>query len=154
MEPKSLKQQQSEVLEKQHVNELPSDCDSSDDSYWYSSTDSEAGYESPVSDDPLSMNLEKIETVIEKPKIPKESRYRLTMWTAKTHYDVVKEVSKFQFEYHLTKKSRAPWDVAWWDGPIPLQIMSKMQPWQRCNHFPGIYNLAKKNMLGRHLMRM
>ena len=29
-----------------------------------------------------------------------------------------------------------------------------MQPYQRTNHFPGIYNLAKKNMLGRHLMRL
>ena len=27
-------------------------------------------------------------------------------------------------------------------------------PWQRVNHFPGIYNLTRKNMLGRHLMRM
>ena len=29
-----------------------------------------------------------------------------------------------------------------------------MQPYQRTNHLPGIYNLAKKNMLGRHLMRL
>ena len=77
------------------AEELPSDCDSSDDSYWYSSTDSDGGYESPITDqegidrDPLTADLAAV------PKIPKESRYRLTMWTAKTHYDVVKEVSKF-----------------------------------------------------------
>ena len=29
-----------------------------------------------------------------------------------------------------------------------------MLPHQRVNHFPGIYNLARKNMLGRHLMKM
>jgi len=29
-----------------------------------------------------------------------------------------------------------------------------MKDYQRVNHFPGIYNLARKNMLGRHLMRM
>ena len=29
-----------------------------------------------------------------------------------------------------------------------------MLPNQRVNHLPGIYNLARKNMLGRHLMRM
>jgi tubulin polyglutamylase TTLL6/13 len=29
-----------------------------------------------------------------------------------------------------------------------------MRPWQRCNHLPGIYNLAKKNMLGKHLTKM
>ena len=51
MEPKSLKNQPPEKVEKiQVVEELPSDCDSSDDSYWYSSTDSDGGYESPVTD--------------------------------------------------------------------------------------------------------
>ena len=29
-----------------------------------------------------------------------------------------------------------------------------MQSHQRVNHMPGIYNLAKKNMLGRHLMKL
>ena len=29
-----------------------------------------------------------------------------------------------------------------------------MWPHQRTNHFPGMYNLARKNCLGRHLMRM
>jgi hypothetical protein len=29
-----------------------------------------------------------------------------------------------------------------------------MQLHQRVNQIPGIYNLARKNMLGRHLMRM
>ena len=87
-------------------------------------------------------------------KIPKEAKYQITMWSANTHYDVVKEVAKFEAGYHLTKRQRALWDLAWWDGPIPISILSKMQPWQRCNHLPGIYNLAKKNMLGRHLMRM
>lgn len=155
MEIKDSKNKTEKTEKRRIVEEVNSDCDESDDSYWYSSTDPEDCYESPISDndgeiiDPL-----KLEPDVKTTKIPKESRYKLTMWTAKTHYDVVKEVSKFQFEYHLTKKSRAPWDVAWWDGPIPLQIMSKMKPWQRCNHFPGIYHLATKNMLGRHLMRM
>ena len=154
MEPKVLKKQQSEQFDRL-AHTPPSDGDTSDDSYWYSSTDSEAAYESPISDEECRTSpREKPDDYISSSKIPKESRYRLTMWTAKTHYDVVKEVSKFQFEFHLTKKSRATWDVAWWDAPIPLQILSRMQPWQRCNHFPGIYNLAKKNMLGRHLMRM
>ena len=98
MELKSLKQQQSEKkVRRVIVEDLPSDCDSDDDSYWYSSTDSE-GYDSPVTDpegDSKYENLEEGETQMIIPKIPKESRYRLTMWTAKTHYDVVKEVAKF-----------------------------------------------------------
>lgn len=50
MDPKSLKNQQLEKVEKRQVDELPSDCDSDDDSYWYSSTDSDGGYESPATD--------------------------------------------------------------------------------------------------------
>jgi len=74
---------------------LPSDCDSSNDSYWYSSTDTEGGYESPITDPEEGKDeLHELDPSAV-PKIPKESRYRLTMWTAKTHYDVVKEVSKF-----------------------------------------------------------
>ena len=78
----------------------------------------------------------------------------MTMWSGQTHYDVVKEVAKFQHDFHLIKYGKQPWDLAWWDAPIPINIISKMHTWQRCNHLPGIYNLAKKNMLGRHLMRM
>ena len=46
------------------------------------------------------------------------------------------------------------WDVGWYDGPITIKLLARMQPYQRTNHFPGIHNLAKKNMLGRHLMRL
>jgi hypothetical protein len=37
-------------------------------------------------------------------KIPKEAKYQITMWSANTHYDVVKEVAKFEAGYHLTKR--------------------------------------------------
>ena len=79
----------------------------------------------------------------------------MVCWCGMTHYNVIKEVIKFDYEFTLCKsnKSRA-WDIAWWDGPPPLSLISKLLPWQRVNHYPGIYNLARKNMLGRHLMRM
>ena len=55
----------------------------------------------------------------------------------------------------MTKKlCNEVWDVAWYDTPIDANFVRNMMPYQRVNHFPGIYNLARKNMLGRHLMRM
>ena len=78
----------------------------------------------------------------------------MVMYARHTHYDVIKEVAKFKFEYHLTKRENANWDIAWTDGPITLGMLSRMQQYQRSNHLPGIYNLARKNMLGRHLMRL
>ena len=57
-------------------------------------------------------------------------------------------------EFHLTRKLKSDWDIGWHDGPVNIQFLKNMLPNQRVNHFPGIYNLARKNMLGRHLMRM
>lgn len=59
-------------------------------------------------------------------RVPHEANYRLTLWSGQTHYDVVKEVAKFDLDYHLIKFGKKAWDVAWWDGPIPMNIVSKM----------------------------
>ena len=82
---------------------------------------------------------------------------RVTMYCKYTHYDVVKDVGKHSCGFHLTKKSKSDWDIAWFDGPSPgylINFIKNMSFHQRVNHFPGIYNLARKNMLGRHLMKM
>lgn len=76
------------------------------------------------------------------------------MYCKYTHYEVVKEAGKFFANFHLTKKEKSDWDVAWFDGHVTMKLIKEMNPNQRTNHFPGIYNLAKKNMLGRHLMKM
>ena len=76
------------------------------------------------------------------------------MYAAHTQYEVVKEVGKSVFNFHLTKNEQREFDIAWFDGAISLKLLQKMWPHQRTNHFPGMYNLARKNCLGRHLMRM
>ena len=108
--------------------------DESDDSYWFTSSDGDYDEEDPD-----------------------EAAYkanRMVMMAGFTHYDVIKEVAKFNFEYHLTKKEYCNWDIYWCDGPIGLKLISRMKAHQRVNHMPGIYNLAKKNMLGRNLMKL
>ena len=107
--------------------------DESDDSYWFTSSEEE------YYDD------------------AEEAAYkarRMVMSAKHTHYDVIKEVAKFEYEYHLTKKEYTNWDIYWSDGPIGLKLLQRMKAYQRVNHIPGIYNLAKKNMLGRHLMKL
>ena len=79
---------------------------------------------------------------------------KIIMFCKHTRYNVVKEVGKNWLEYHLTRKKSSDWDIAWFDAPIDDIFVRNMQAYQRVNHFPGIYNLARKNMLGRHLMRM
>lgn len=43
----------------------------------------------------------------------------------------------------------------WWtDREITPDTLFKMNLHQKINHFPGIYVLARKNMLGLNLMAM
>lgn len=78
------------------------------------------------------------------------------MYCKHTNYAVIKEAGKVFLEYHLSKREKSDWDIAWFDAPPPYceKFIKNMKDYQRLNHFPGIYNLARKNMLGRHLMRM
>lgn len=44
------------------------------------------------------------------------------------------------------------WDLWWIDGPTIPALLVKMQPYQRTNHFPGMYALARKNLLAKNLI--
>ena len=106
-----------------------SDGDPSNDSYWFTSSDEDDEEYEPLDAEEIAYRAN-----------------RMVMYAWHTHYDVIKEVAKFNFEYHLTKRENANWDIAWFDGPISIKQLQHMLPYQRTNHFPGIYNLAKKNM--------
>jgi len=42
----------------------------------------------------------------------------------------------------------------WTDNAVQPETLARMQTYQKINHFPGMYSLARKNHLGRNLMRM
>ncbi len=46
------------------------------------------------------------------------------------------------------------WDVMWTDNAVQPEQLSRMQPYQKINHFPGMFSLSRKNYLGRNLMKM
>ena len=46
------------------------------------------------------------------------------------------------------------WDLLWTDGTVQVDKLYRMKPYQRINHFPGMYALARKNHLARNLQRM
>ena len=53
---------------------------------------------------------------------------RLVMYAAWTQYDVVKDVGKNTYGYHLTKNDQREYDIAWFDGPISIKFLQKMWP--------------------------
>ena len=71
-----------------------------------------------------------------------------------TKYEIVKHVGKKIFGWKLSYDPEGEWDVFWTDNTVQPETLAKMQPYQKINHFPGMYSLARKNHLGRHLMRM
>lgn len=87
-----------------------------------------------------------------------------------TEYDVVKKVAKRVNNFKLIEieedheggvhkdqgggKLSSAWDISWHDLAISPDFMSKMQPYQKVNHFPGMYVVCRKNFLARNLMKM
>lgn len=71
-----------------------------------------------------------------------------------TKYSVVKYVGKKLMNYKLTKHFEDPWDVMWTDSAITPDLFDKLELYQKVNHFPGMYSLARKNHLANNLMKM
>ena len=65
-----------------------------------------------------------------------------------TQYTVVKEVFRKVFNWKLSSNEDSEdWDIMWCDGFVPPEKLSKMKQYQKINHFPGMYNIARKNLL-------
>ena len=75
-----------------------------------------------------------------------------------TKYKVVRYVARKVFNMRLSYKANIDdnpeWDICWSDGGVQPERLMKMQPFQRINHFPGMFVLARKNQLGRNLKKM
>ena len=81
-----------------------------------------------------------------KPKVNLQSTSHID-----TKYPVLKQVIK-SLSWPATLSP--DWDIAWQDGSVSVTQLSKMKKSQKINHFPGMFNLARKNLMGRYLMKM
>ncbi len=46
------------------------------------------------------------------------------------------------------------WDLMWTDNAVHPETLAKMKHYQKINHFPGMFNLSRKNYLARNLVKM
>ena len=53
-----------------------------------------------------------------------------------------------------SEQPKDDWDLMWIDTGITTEHFSKLKPYQKINHFPGMRCLARKNNLARNLARM
>ena len=95
----------------------------------------------------------------------KKRRYKakkLVLNVSQTKYGVVRYVARNQFKMRLSgapymaeyKNPNDEWDLLWTDGTVQVDKLYRMKPYQRINHFPGMYALARKDHLARNLQRM
>ena len=71
-----------------------------------------------------------------------------------TQYDVVEEVCwDLNFDI-VCEKQMKNWDIKWTDAAVSVEMLSKMQPHQKINHFPGMNTLSRKNNLAKNIVRM
>jgi tubulin polyglutamylase TTLL6/13 len=67
-----------------------------------------------------------------------------------TQYEIVKDAAD-ETDFRLTVDDEEDWDIWFIDGPILPTLLLKMKSYQRTNHFPAMYVLARKNLLARNL---
>lgn len=87
-----------------------------------------------------------------------KDKERLTVNLSNTKYFVIKFVLKSLFNFKLTFKNQDPdqmdncnydicaaagnnddWDIFWTDGGVLPERIAKMKPYQKVNHFPGMF---------------
>lgn len=99
-----------------------------------------------------------------------KEKERLVFNISNSKYYVIRFVAKSLFNFKLSFKNQevqnmnnwdlephhveADWDIYWTDCGILPERISKMKPYQKCNHFPGMYQLSRKNSLARNLIKM
>jgi tubulin polyglutamylase TTLL6/13 len=87
---------------------------------------------------------------------------RLVLNVRETKYHMIRYVGKHLFGMRLSNfrcveqdpDDQHVWDVLWTDEGVPVDRLYKMKPFQRINHFPGMYTLARKDHLARNLNKM
>lgn len=60
-----------------------------------------------------------------------------------TTYEIIEEVAKNEFNWKLSRKdpwnTNIEWDIGWMDVAPGLSYWKDMKPFQKINHFPGMY---------------
>ena len=72
----------------------------------------------------------------------------------KTKYPSVRYVGSKMMKFKLVYKENSDWDICWQDSEVTPEQLKKMKPYQKVNHFHGMYLISRKSNLCTNLMRM
>lgn len=78
---------------------------------------------------------------------------RMILNISHTQYEIIKEVASM-FGWSTTEEDESKWDLLWTDSAVSSERLSKMKITQKINHFPGMYQLARKNCMALNLNKL
>lgn len=86
-------------------------------------------------------------------KLPK-SKICINLTDAK--YDVIHHVCKKVLKWQIIQNDEENMncDIIWNDTACNQDLLGRLKPFQKLNHFPGIFSIARKNFLCIHLNKM
>lgn len=86
-------------------------------------------------------------------KIPKK---KICVNLTNCKYKIVQEVleKKLNFKIFKNDEENLNCDIIWYDAATNNDLLTKLKPFQKTNHFPGIIAIARKNFLAYHLNKM
>ncbi|XP_015177125.1 PREDICTED: tubulin polyglutamylase TTLL13P-like [Polistes dominula] len=93
----------------------------------------------------------KINVESSKTKKKKKRRY-LTICTNNCKYEVVRRVATRFGMKEVTEDSS--WNLYWTDLSVSIERAKDMKRYQKINHFPGMTEICRKDLLARNLNRM
>ncbi|XP_012055095.1 PREDICTED: tubulin polyglutamylase TTLL13-like [Atta cephalotes] len=94
---------------------------------------------------------EDVEETSKTTRIKKKRRF-LTICMVNCKYDVVRRMAVRFGMKEVTEDSS--WDLYWTDQNINVERIKDMKRFQRINHFPGMTEICRKDLLARNLNRM
>lgn len=72
---------------------------------------------------------------------------------ANTQYEIIKDVASM-LKWSVSSDPDGKWDLLWTDSAVSSERLSKMRITQKINHFPGMYQLARKNCMALNLNKL
>ncbi|XP_011300668.1 tubulin polyglutamylase TTLL13-like isoform X2 [Fopius arisanus] len=85
-------------------------------------------------------------------KTRKKKKRLLSICTTNCKYDVVRRVAAVYGMREVTEDSA--WNLYWTDLSISIERAKDMKRFQKVNHFPGMTEICRKDLLARNLNRM
>lgn len=88
-------------------------------------------------------------------ELPKPKRRRkrgVTICLTNCRYEVIRRTAA-KFAYKEVAESEA-WNLYWTDLSISIERCKEMKRYQKINHFPGMLEICRKDLLARNLNRM